>query len=402
LSSQTDSQARHDTQTTPPGWLVLLLAVACGATVANLYYAQPLLPAFQTAFGVDAVTAGALITVTQLSYAASLVLVVPLGDRAEKRRLTSWLLVVTTVALVGAGLAPNFPVLLIASLVSAATSVVVQILLPFAADIAPAPARGRIVGRVMSGLLTGVLLSRTIGGFLAEAAGWRAVYLISAALMAILAVALRLALPRHAPRTTISYGQLLRSTVRLARVHAPLRRRALYQSALFGAFSAFWTTISFVLSGPGFDYSELEIGVFALVGVGGALIAPLAGRWADHGRSRPMTAVAFIAAALAFGIAGFGAHSVIALGAAAVLLDMAVQTSMVLGQHTIYQLDETARARLNSSYMATFFVGGAIGSFLGSFAFHLGGWSAVSILGAACAVLALLYWCTEREHATAA
>jgi predicted MFS family arabinose efflux permease len=398
LSSLPVSQARPDTETAVPTWLVLLLAIACGATVANLYYAQPLLPELETRFGIDAVIAGALITVTQLGYAASLLLVVPLGDRLEKRQLTSWLLVFTTIALVVSGLAPNYPVLLIGSLVSSATSVVVQILVPFAADLAPERVRGRIVGRVVSGLLIGVLLSRTAGSFLAEAAGWRAVYLTSAALMAVLAVALRLALPRRKPATTLPYGQLLRSTVRLAREHAPLRRRALYQSAMFGVFSAFWTTISFVLTGPSFHYSEFAVGVFALVGVGGAAIAPLAGRWADHGLTRPMTAVAFVGAAVAFVIGGLGQHSVIALGATAVLLDMAVQTSMVLGQHTIYRLDPTARARLNSAFMATFFVGGAAGSLIGSFAFHAGGWLAVSVFGAVLPLLALVYWTTDRSR----
>jgi len=277
--------------------------------------------------------------------------------------------------------------------------VVVQILVPFAAGLAPEHLRGRIVARVVSGLLAGVLLSRTLGSLLAEAAGWRVVYLTSAALMAVLAVTLRAALPRHAPSTRVRYRALLGSTVRLVRAHATLRRRALYQAALFSAFSAFWSTVSYLLTGPPFHYTQLGVGVFALVGAGGAVIAPLAGRWADQGRGRPLTAVAFAATAVAFGIAGFGQHSVVLLAVAAVVIDMAVQASFVIGQHTIYRLDPTARARLNSAYLATFFLGGALGSQLGAVAYAAGGWTAVTLLGGALPVLALLGWLTERRAA---
>ncbi|MCO6007207.1 MFS transporter [Actinoallomurus purpureus] len=392
------SPARSAPESGPPGWLVLLLAVSCGMTVANLYYAQPLLPEFTRAFHISGLAAGALITVTQIGYAAGMVFLVPLGDRLESRRLVSTLLALTCAALLVAATAPVFPVLLAASLVSAATSVVVQILVPFAADLAPDATRGRIVGRVVSGLLTGILLSRTVGSVLADLTGWRVIYLASAVLMAVLAIALRAALPPRAPSTGLPYGRLLRTTVHLVRVHPALRRRALYQAAMFGAFSAFWTTISFVLAGAPFHYSQLGIGLFALVGAGGALVAPWAGRWADRGLTRPMTAVAFAGAALSFGVAGVGRHSVILLGVAAVLIDMAVQTTLVLGQHTIYALDPTARARLNSAYIATLFLGGAVGSQLGSLAYHDGGWTTLTVFGAALPVLGLLAWCTERRR----
>jgi predicted MFS family arabinose efflux permease len=158
---------------------------------------------------------------------------------------------------------------------------------------------------------------------------------------------------------------------------------------MFGAFSVFWTTISFVLTAAPFHYRQWQVGLFALAGAGGALIAPLAGRWADRGMVRPMTAAAFVTAAVAFGVAGVGRHSVLALGAAAVLLDMAVQTTLILGQHVVYQLDGGARARLNSAFMATFFIGGAVGSQAGSAAYHLGGWPAATVLGAALPALAL-------------
>ncbi|KAA2256022.1 MFS transporter [Solihabitans fulvus] len=386
-----DSPRRREPSTSaPPSWLVLLLAVACGLTVANLYYAQPLLAALRDTFhlGTDAV--GGLVTTTQLGYAVGMLFLVPLGDRVENRRLVTVLLTVTTAALVVAGTAPTFPVLLVAALVSGATSVVAQILIPFAADLAQDATRGRVVGQVVSGLLAGVLLSRTLGGLLANVTSWRVVYLVSAALMVVLLGTLWTALPRRSPSTRLGYGRLLRSTARLVCAHPTLRRRALYQAAMFGAFSAFWTTIAFVLTGPPFHYSQLGVGLFALVGAGGAVVAPLAGRWADRGLTRPMTGVAFAVAALAFTLAGLGRHDVVALAVAAVLVDMAVQAAFVLGQHTIYQLDSTARARLNSVYIATFFLGGAIGSQAGSFAYRLGGWTAVTAFGATLPVLALL------------
>ncbi|MGP4043148.1 MFS transporter [Streptomyces sp. 2A115] len=385
-----------------PGRLVALLAVASGMTVANLYYAQPLLSSLSDVFHTSAATAGTLITLTQVGYVIGMLFLVPLGDRLEKRNLITVLLTVTTLALVAAGLAPNFPVLLIASLVSGATSVVAQILVPFAASLAPDHARGRIVGRVMSGLLTGILLSRTLSSLVSDLAGWRVVFLGSAALMAVLALLLRAALPRHAPTTDMPYHHVLRSTVRLVRTHPVLVRRGLYQAAMFGAFSAFWTTVSFVLTGPRFHYSPLAVGVFALVGAAGAAIAPFAGRWADRGLVRPMTGVAFVVAAVAFALAGFGGHSVVLLALAAILIDMAVQTTLILGQHTVYQLDPDARARLNSAFIATFFLGGAAGSQLGSVVYHSGGWTGLTVLGAALPLAALLYWLSERPQRPAA
>jgi predicted MFS family arabinose efflux permease len=382
----------------PPGWLVTLLAVACGLTVANLYYAQPLLSELSQSFGISKVAAGGLITATQIGYAAGMLFLVPLGDRAETRRLVSVLLVVTTAGMAVAGLAPTFPILVAGALISGTTSVVVQILVPFAADLAPDHLRGRIVGRVVGGLLTGVLLSRTLGSLIAEATSWRVVFLTAAGFMAVLAVALRFSLPRHEPSTTVAYGQLLRSTLRLARIHPELRRRALYQAAMFGAFSAFWTTVSYVLTAPPFGFSQLGVGLFALVGAGGALVAPLAGRWADRGLSRPLTAAAFGLAAVAFAVAGFGGHNIVLLAIAAVAVDMAVQGTLVFGQHTIYQLDATARARLNSVYLATLFLGGAIGSQVGSAAYEIAGWTGLTTFGAALPIIALVFWTTERKR----
>ena len=385
----------------PPRWLVLLLAVTCGLTVANLYYAQPLLSDLRQVFHIDAATAGSLVTVTQLGYALGLLLIVPLGDRLENRRLAGLLLGITSVGLVAAGLAPTFPVLLAAGLLFSISLVVIQILVPFAADLAPDRSRGRVVGQVMSGLLAGILLSRTLGSLLADATSWRVVYLASAGVTASLALTLQAALPQRQPTSRLGYVELLRSTVGLVRKHAPLRRRAFYQGTMFGAFSAFWTTISYVLTSATFHYGQAGVGLFALLGAGGVAIAPLAGRWADRGLVRPMTAAALALAAAAFALAGFGHHNIVALGAAAVLLDMAVQTTLILGQQVVFQLEPASRARLNSAFMATFFLGGALGSELASLAYRADGWRAVAILGTALPLAGLAYWATERPARSA-
>jgi predicted MFS family arabinose efflux permease len=380
-----------------PGWLVGLLAVGSGMTVANLYYDQPLLSSLSQVFHLDTATAGVLITVTQIGYVVGMLFLVPLGDRLEKRRLISLLLAVATVALAVAGFATSFPMLFAASLVSGATSVVAQILVPYAASLAPDHTRGRIVGRVMSGLLAGILLSRTVSSLVSDVAGWRYVYFGSAVLMALLALALRVALPQQAPTTSLAYGQVLRSMFRLVRTHPALLRRGLYQAAMYAAFSAFWTTVSFVLTGPRFHYSPIGVGVFALVGAAGAAVAPLAGRWADRELARPVTGIAFVVAALAFAVAGFGQRQIILIALAGILIDVAVQTTLILGQHTIYRLDAGARSRLNSAFMAVFFAGGALGSQLGSLAYHAAGWTGVSVLGSALPLIALAYWMSERR-----
>ncbi|MER7410905.1 MFS transporter [Streptomyces cacaoi] len=395
-SSTPESDAR---QKALPGWLVVLLATSCGLTVANLYYAQPLLEMLRGTFQLQDSTAGLLVTLTQLGYAAGMVFLVPLGDRIENSRLVSVLLTVTALALAVGGFAPTFTVLLVAALVAGTTSVVAQILVPYAADLAPDHLRGAVVGKVMSGLLAGILLSRTVGSLLADVAGWRTVYLVSAALMAVLAVVLRRALPRRAPTSSDSYAELLRSTARMVRVHPQLRRRSLYHACMFAAFSAFWTTISYVLTAAPYHYSQLQVGLFALVGAAGALVAPLAGRLADRGLVHRLTPVTCLVAAATLVGAGLAAHQILVLAAAAVLLDCAVQCSLIFGQHTIYQLDADARARITSVYIATFFIGGAIGSQLGTLAYHLGNWNAVALTAAAFPVVAALAWTTDRTHA---
>ncbi|HEX3335472.1 MAG TPA: MFS transporter, partial [Jatrophihabitans sp.] len=248
--------------------ITLVLAVACGLTVANLYYAQPLLDLIAGSFHVGQGTATIVVTMTQIGYALGLLFLLPVGDLLENRVLVTRTLVATALALAAAGAAPNFGLFLAVSVLVGVTSVVAQILVPLAAHLAPAGEEGRFVGRVMSGLLLGILLARTVASLVAEFAGWRTIFFISAGLMAALGVVLHVMLPARTPTHRAGYRSLLASVVVLAKDEPVLRRIALCQAAMFGAFSAFWTAIAYELIGQ-HGFSQGEIGIFALVGAAG-------------------------------------------------------------------------------------------------------------------------------------
>ena len=273
--------------------LVLLMAVACGAAVANLYYAQPLLNTIAHDFGTSDGTAGLLVTASQVGYAVGLVLLVPLGDLIERRRLITGVLVITALALAATAAAPTFDLLAAALLVVGVTSVVAQILVPLASTLAAESERGRVVGKVMSGLLIGILVARTASGLLAELGGWRLVFGVSAGLMVALTIVLRASLPPVRPTTDLSYPALLRSVGRLVAEQPTLRVRMVYGALQMGQFSVLWTTIAFLLAGKPYDYTEGTIGLFGLVGLGGALVAQVAGRLADQGRHHMSTGLFF-------------------------------------------------------------------------------------------------------------
>jgi predicted MFS family arabinose efflux permease len=379
--------------------LIPLLALACGLTVANLYYSQPLLDLIADAFGVSEGAATVVVTLTQIGYALGLLLLLPLGDLVENRRLTTRLLLGTAASLLVAALAPAYTIFLVFSVLIGVTSVVAQILVPFAAHLAPPAQRGAIVGQVMSGLLLGILLARTVSSFVGGLWGWRAIFFVSAALMLALAVVLYRALPQRLPEHTAGYGSLLRSVLDLARSEPALRRRALCQALLFGAFSAFWTAIAYeLIDQHGFNQSQIAI--FALIGAGGAAAAPVAGRLADRGYGSWGSGGALLLAALMALLAAAGHGSVIVLAVAGVLLDFAVQAHQVMSQHEIYALREDARARINTVFMTTVFTGGAIASALTGVLHHRFGWTGACLLAAACAAAGLAVWAVAQWRAS--
>ena len=377
--------------------VILLLAIACGASVANLYYAQPLLGLIRASFGISSGSAALVVTVTQVGYAVGLALLTPLGDLLENRKLASRTLAVTAVALLAAAVAPNFGAFLVAAAFIGVTSVVAQVLIPLAAHLAPAGSHGKYVGQVTSGLLLGIMLARTASSLVAVAWGWRGIYLISAVLMVIVAFALARLLPRRQPAHSASYPQLVRSTLAVARAEPLLRRRAAAQALMFGAFTAFWTAIALELTSQ-HHLSQAGIALFALVGAAGAMAAPVAGRLGDRGYSRPVRGAAAVLGVGALILAGLGSASLILLAVAAVLLDFAVQSNNVLSVRDIYALRPEARARINSVYMTTVFVGGAVASALTGIIDQRWGWSGVSMLGAVFVAAAGLVWLLDLRR----
>ncbi|MEK3762501.1 MFS transporter [Paenibacillus sp. FSL R7-0337] len=386
-----------------PGWITFLLAVSCGLIVANLYYTQTLVGPIGQAIHLSAGAAGLIVTLTQIGYVAGLLFIVPLSDIIENRRLTVMSLILVVAALVLSILAPNAPLFLAASLLIGLGSVAAQVLVPYASYLATGEDRGRVVGNVMSGLLLGIMFARPVASFMAGLWGWQSIFMVSAVVTALLTLLLSRVLPARKPAPGLRYGQLLRSLGTLL-THTPvLRRRALYQASLFGAFSLFWTTVPLHLSSE-FHLSQQGIALFALAGVGGAAAAPIAGRLADKGWTRLLTGLGISLAVLSFILAYLLRDSSnLTLGLlvlTAILLDMSVSGNLVLGQRAIYSLGNETRGRLNGLFMAIFFIGGAVGSSLGGWAYAYGGWSLTTLIGLALPVLALIYFLTgKKEHA---
>jgi predicted MFS family arabinose efflux permease len=386
-----------DPQTSIDRRLVLLLAFTCGAAAANLYYAQPLLHTIADAFSVSTATAGLLVTAAQVGYALGLAFVVPLGDLLERRRLIVALILVCAAGQAVAAISPGFGVFALALGVVGIASAVAQIIVPMSSSLAAEHERGTVVGTVMSGLLIGILTARTVSGLLAGLLGWRAVFVIAAAIMLALAAALRWALPVVRPTEELRYPTLLKSVVSLVREEPLLRQRMALGAASMGCFSMLWTAIAFLLSGPPFNYSSTVIGLFGLAGIAGALAAPVAGRLADRGRGTFATSAALVALLASWGLLVLGGHSVPALIAGIMLLDLGVQGIQISNQSAIYALRPNARSRLTTAYMVAYFAGGASMSAAASALYASDGWNGVCVLGAVVATVGLAIWLvTER------
>ncbi|HEY2132615.1 MAG TPA: MFS transporter [Acetobacteraceae bacterium] len=384
----------HDQGVGLSAGMTLLLATACGVIVSCLYFAQPLIQLIGPELGFPAWTGGFIVTLTQLGYGAGLLLVTPLADVLENRRLVLVALSCNVVALALAAVSPTATIFLLASLLVGLTAVVVQILVPLAAHLAPRAIRGRVVGNVMSGLLLGILLGRPAASAVAEAFGWRWVFAASAVGTTVLGLVLARALPVRRPSAAHGYGELLSSLWTVWRTMPEVRRRAFYQAALFGTFSLFWTAVPLLLA-QRYGFGQTGIGLFALAGAGGAAAAPIAGRLADHGWARAATGFGMAAVLVAFASTGFDL-GLIPLALAAVILDAGVQTNLVVSQRAFYSLAPEIRSRLNSVFFAVFFVGGAIGSTLASVLFAHS-WGAVAALGMALPAITLVAFLLERR-----
>jgi aryl-alcohol dehydrogenase-like predicted oxidoreductase/predicted MFS family arabinose efflux permease len=384
-----------------PRGLVLLLAVASGAAVGNLYYAQPLLDVIAQDLRVGQGTAGLLVTATQVGYAVGIMFIVPLGDVHNRRRLAPTMMVLSAVSLAACAVAPGIVILLLALIALGLTTVAGQILIPFAGDLADDASRGRVVGTVLSGALTGILAARVVSGLIAAALGWRAVFVIAAALMLVLGGVLARAIPPDIPRATQPYGALLRSILVLVGREPTLQIVLLYGAISFGTFTLFWTGLTFLLSAPPYSYPTWAIGLFGLAGLVGALAAQGSGRLHDGGWSNRATGLSWLLAIVAWAICDVGRFSVVWLLVGIILLDIATQSQRILNQAQIFDISPQARSRVNTAYITGNFVGGAVGSIVASILWASGGWTAVSTIGAASSAAALVLWLLAAARARA-
>jgi predicted MFS family arabinose efflux permease len=376
-----------------PRPLVALFAVACGLAVANVYYAHPVLDAMAASFGIDEATVGIVVTVTQVGYAVGLILVVPLGDVLDRRRLIVAQFVLLTAALVVVGAAPSSGVLLGAMVLVGVLAVVTQVLVAFAATLAGEHERGAVVGTVTSGVVIGILLARTFAGAVTDVAGWRAVYLASGALtLALSALLLRYLPSATRPARRIGYGRLLRSMLSMYRTEPTLRTRAALAMLIFAAFNVLWASLLLPLREPPHSMSHGAIGLFGLAGAAGALGAARAGRLADRGFGRITTGAALALLLVSWVPIALVRHSLLALVVGLIALDFAVQAVHVTSQSLIYRIDPAARSRLVGAYMVFYSIGSAGGAIASTTVYARAGWTGVCALGAAISATALAVW----------
>ncbi|TXJ25988.1 MAG: MFS transporter [Chitinophagaceae bacterium] len=370
--------------------LTILMAVTCGLVVANIYYNQPLLVEIGHTFNVSDSTVSLLATMTQVGYTIGLLFAVPLGDKVERKRLVLIMLAIAFLSMLVSALAPSFEVLVVAGLFTGIFSAVPQVLLPMTAQLAGDHERGKVVGRVMSGLLIGILLSRTISGYVGAHFGWRIMFGAGSGIMVILSLALLRYLPYSQPTYQGSYASLMRSLVTLARTLRPLQKSALTGCFMFAAFSVFWTTLVFFLEGAPYHYGSDMVGLFGLIGACGALAAPLAGKSADKRGPQFTLRLGIFASMFSYILLGAGGTYLWVLIIGVIILDIGMQTTHISNQSRIFSLIPEARSRINTVYMTSAFIGGSLGSVAGSLAWAHGGWIYVSAVALVFVLIAYL------------
>ncbi|MFI7536329.1 MFS transporter [Streptosporangium sp. NPDC049376] len=372
--------------------MILLLALSCGVGVANIYFPQAISPLVAADLNVSPDTAATVVTAAQFGYAAGIFLLVPLGDRLMHRKLIVTLLSIAGLGSLVAGLATTLPVLVAASVLIGAATVVPQIIIPMTAGLVPEQRRGAVTGTLLSGLIGGILLARTFGGGLGQWLGWRAPYLVAAAVVILLAVILAFAVPTTTPSSRERYPALIGTALRLMRTEPDLRRSCLYQALIFAGFTAAWTSLALLITGP-YHLGASAVGLIALVGAASMFSTPIAGRLVDRHGPNPVNLVCMvgvIAAAALLTLGGLGGPAgLVGVTVGMLLLDVAMQSGQVANQARIFALRPEVRSRLNTAYMTCAFLGGSIGSWLGIRAYSALGWGGVCLLVAVLAVLAL-------------
>ncbi|MGG4610607.1 MFS transporter [Providencia sp. Me31A] len=372
--------------------LTILMAIATGLVVASNYYAQPLLDTIAQQFNLTTNTAGFIVTAAQLGYAVGLLFLVPLGDLFERKNLILTMTFLSALGLLITALSNNVWQILLGTALTGLFSVVAQVLIPLAASIAKPHKRGKAVGIIMSGLLLGILLARTISGAVAMIGGWRAIYYVAFALLILLMIIMAIKLPRYHQKANLNYFQLLGSIGRLFFGTPILAVRASLGALSFANFGLLWTAMAFLLASPPFNYSEGTIGLFGLVGAAGALMASQAGHLVDKGKGKLITTIGLILLILSWIPIGLAKHSLLAFIIGILVLDLAVQAVHVTNQSTLYRILPEARNRLTAGYMTSYFIGGALGSLLSGYAYEHAGWEGVAISGLALTAISLVIW----------
>ncbi|MEP9375289.1 MFS transporter [Aquabacter sp. CN5-332] len=377
--------------------VLVAFSAGCGITVGNVYLCQPLLHEMAVSFGVTEQAAGLVAVASQAGYVLGILFILPLADAIDPRRLLRVLLLLTTLSLVGAAFAPTISALALASLAFGTTTVVPQLLIPFTSGLVEPRHRGRVIGALQTGLVLGILLTRTASGGVAEMSGsWRAPYMVAALLTGGLFLLLPQLMPQR-PRQPggLGYFALMRSLASLLAIR-PLRLSMVLGFCVFGAFSAFWATLAFHLSSPAFALGPAAIGLFGLYGAPGALLSPMAGRLSDRYGAFWVNVASLVFVMVAFVLAGWlGAISLLALILAVNFLDFGLQSGQVANQTRILTVGDGIRARINTVYMVATYGGGAFGSLAGAFAWTVAGWKGVCGLSlglvlTACITLALM------------
>ncbi|HWQ80399.1 MAG TPA: MFS transporter [Anaerovoracaceae bacterium] len=368
--------------------LILIMAVSCGLTVANLYYMQPLLADVAETFHVSLASIGIVAMLPQIGYGLGHILILPIGDIRERRKLIVIMLVCTSVSLLCLFFAVNIVMLAIAASALGFACIIPQLIITYASKLASPEQRGQLIGTMLSGLLTGILLSRTFSGILGEYFGWRAVYIVAAVTMVVLMLILRKSLPVSEPAPDIRYTQLLKSMAGLLRTEPVLRISTLMGFVMFAAFIGFWTTLIFLLESPHFNMGPQEAGLFGLLGVAGALSAPIVGKLADKRGSRFVISVSIFLVLISYVVMFIFGFRIWGLILGVILLDLGHQSCNVCNQARVQSLNPEARSRLNAVYIAGSFLGSALGSFFGPFSFAYFGWYGVCIFGIATQIAA--------------
>ena len=377
--------------------LTLLLAVMGGIAVGNLYWAQPLLHLIADDLHVTTGTAGSLVTATQIGYAVGILLIVPLGDALNRRRLIPLMLLISAVALVAVAVAPTFGLLLGAITLMGLTTVAGQVAIPLAGDLADDRSRGRVVSTVTAGFLAGTLISRTISGLVAQGAGWRTIYVAAAVVSVVLAYLSYRSIPSLPPRARVAYPALLASVGAVIRQHRVVRWTLALSALQFSLFMLFWTALTSLLSSAPYDYPVLVIGLFSLLGLPGVLAAQRTGRVHDRGWSLHATGIGWALMLVSFVLVAFAAHSLAVLMVGIVLLHVAIFPLNVLISTRLFSLVPEGRSRINTALIVVNFIAGAIGSAVAGVLWSAGGWTAVTVAGLVISAVGLTGWTVGRR-----